>query len=133
MGDLNCEVGEEPLNLIENAGYVEQLLKYDANAYSYCYQGNGSLIDHVYANATMAAQITGAGVFHISSTCELANADYRYSDHDPYMVGINLGSRPTGCEQATATRTAIKRMQNGQLIIVRPDGTRYNVIGLRVE
>lgn len=133
VGDLNCEVGEEPLNLIENAGYVEQLLKYDANAYSYCYQGNGSLIDHVYANATMAAQITGAGVFHISSTCELANADYRYSDHDPYMVGINLGSHPTGCEQATATRTAIKRMQNGQLIIVRPDGTRYNVIGLRVE
>ena len=133
VGDLNCEVGEEPLNLIVNAGYVEQLLKYDANAYSYCYQGNGSLIDHVFANATMATQITGAGVFHISSTCEPANADYRYSDHDPYVVGINLGEQPTRCDQAAVSHTAAKLMQNGQLIIVRPDGTRYNVIGVKIQ
>ena len=66
IGDLNCEVGEEPLTILSDAGYEEQLLKYDASSYSYCYKGNGSLIDHVYANSTMAEQITGAGVYHIS-------------------------------------------------------------------
>ena len=100
LGDLNCEVGEEPLTLIENAGYEEQLLKYDESAYSYCYKGNGSLIDHVYANSTMAEQITGAGVFHISTTCESANYNHSYSDHDPYVVGINLASvHATECEE----------------------------------
>lgn len=102
MGDLNCEVGEDPLNVIENAGYTEQLLKYDASAYSHCYNG-GELIDHVYANASMAAQITGAGVFHISTSCGAdasANYGHRYSDHDPYLVGINLVSSQSGeCEE----------------------------------
>ena len=102
MGDLNCEVGEEPLDILEEAGFVEQLLKYNGNnIYSHCY-GGGELIDHVYANATMAEQITGAGLFHISTGCGAAatyNYGHRYSDHDPYMVAINLAStHPTECE-----------------------------------
>lgn len=101
MGDLNCEVGEDPLNIIEDAGYAEQLLKYDASAFSHCYNG-GELIDHAYANASMAAQITGAGVFHISTGCgsdASANYGHRYSDHDPYIVAINLSSEhPATCE-----------------------------------
>lgn len=103
LGDLNCEVGEEPLTIIENAGYEEQLLKYNAGAYSYCYKGDASLIDHVYANSTMAEQITGAGMFHISTGCGAdapANYSHRYSDHDPYVVGINLvSSHATECEE----------------------------------
>lgn len=132
MGDLNCEVGEEPLTIIENAGYVEQLLKYDANAYSYCYQGSGSLIDHVYANATMAAQITGAGVFHISTLCNPSNAAYSYSDHDPYLVAINLGNGATDCSTINATTAATKLIINGELIITLPDGARYNVMGQKI-
>lgn len=101
MGDLNCEVGEEPLKIIEDAGYVEQLLKYNNNPYSHCY-GGGELIDHVYANASMAEQVTGAGIFHISTGCGSSaskNAGHRYSDHDPYMVALNLASvHPTECE-----------------------------------
>lgn len=101
LGDLNCQVGEEPLEIIEEAGYVEQLLKYNSGAYSHCYNG-GELIDHVYANASMEEQVTGAGLFHISTGCgadAANNADHRYSDHDPYMVAINLAStHPTECE-----------------------------------
>ena len=101
VGDLNCEVGEDPLTIIENAGYTEQLLKYNPSAYSHCYNG-GELIDHVYANASMAEQITGAGVFHISTSCGAdgsLNTGHRYSDHDPYVVGINLlPTNATSCE-----------------------------------
>lgn len=102
VGDLNCEVGEQPLAIIADAGFKELLLKYNGNGiYSHCY-GGGELIDHVYANATMEEQVTGAGIFHISTGCGSSaskNAGHRYSDHDPYMVALNLASvHPTECE-----------------------------------
>ena len=103
LGDLNCEPGEQPLSIIDSAGYVEQLLRFDPGAYSHCWNWSGELIDHVYANTTMAAQITGAGLFHITTACENdanANEAYRYSDHDPYLVALNLISEhPTECEE----------------------------------
>lgn len=106
LGDFNCEVGEEPLEMIMTAGYEEQLLKYNQSAYSHCY-GGGELIDHVFANDPMSKQITGAGLFHISTSCGAdasANAGHRYSDHDPYLVGINLvASEPAECEEINAS------------------------------
>ena len=106
LGDLNCEVGEEPITIILNAGYEEQLLKYNASAFSHCYNG-GELIDHVMANASMAEMITGAGVYHISTSCgsdASKNYNYRYSDHDPYVVAFNLPEKQQGeCEDIDAT------------------------------
>ncbi len=90
MGDMNCTISEDPLVYIVNNGFVEQLLQYNASAYSYIYSGSKELIDHVFANSTMATQITGAGVFHVNTSSSWNNG-YKYSDHDPYLVGINLG------------------------------------------
>lgn len=96
LGDLNCEVGESPLATIINAGFEEQLLKYDAYAWSHCYDG-GELIDHVFANSSMAAQIVNAYVLHRSAyKCNpMVTSDMSWSDHDPYVVEINLGSPVT--------------------------------------
>lgn len=92
MGDMNAMMDEEAMQNIVNAGYAEQLLRYDQYAYSYCYKGNAQLIDHTFANASMAGQITGAAVWHINTTCGgYYNSSTRYSDHDPYLVGLNLG------------------------------------------
>lgn len=91
MGDMNCTISEDPLVYILNNGFEEQLLYYDASAYSYIYQQNKQLIDHAFANSTMATQITGAGVFHVNTSSSWNNG-YKYSDHDPYLVGISLGS-----------------------------------------
>ena len=107
VGDLNCEIGEEPITILLDAGYEELLVKYDADAYSHCYNG-GELIDHALANTTMSEQITGAGVFHISTSCgpyAYDNYNYRYSDHDPYVVGVNLtvNEKPTECENIDDT------------------------------
>ncbi|MBO4361533.1 MAG: choice-of-anchor J domain-containing protein [Paludibacteraceae bacterium] len=128
VGDLNCEVGEDPLDIIEAAGYTEQLLKYDASAYSHCYNG-GELIDHVYANASMAAQITGAGVFHISTSCGAdasANYGHRYSDHDPYLVGINLVSSSSGeCEEVEDSYLPTGGSSLGDMKAVSVSGQYY--------
>jgi|GEM_PF-813764 len=97
LGDLNCYVTEKPLQNIINAGYEEQLLRYDASSYSYCYGGVENLIDHALASCSMAKQITGAAVYHICTSCgasSVYNSDYRYSDHDPYIVGLKLNAEP---------------------------------------
>ena len=106
LGDLNCEIGEEPLQILVDAGYEEQLLSYNPAAFSHCY-GGGELIDHVFANSTMATQITGAAVYHICTKCgegAAYNADYRYSDHDPYLVGLKLNAE-SGEEETTECET----------------------------
>ena len=135
MGDLNCEVGESPLVKLENAGYQEQLLRFDANAYSHCYGGE-QLIDHVYANASMASQISGAGVFHISTSCgsdSYYNYNYRYSDHDPYIVGISLKNTTPVENIEIQERQSRKVMHEGHVYILLPDGSIFDSTGRRIE
>ena len=98
MGDLNCQMDEDAITVLLNDGLTEQLLSFDPNAYSYCYQGSANLIDHVFANSSMAGQITGAAVWHYNTTCG-GYVDYNeiYSDHDPYLVALNLGGELPDC------------------------------------
>ena len=88
LGDLNCQMDEEAITIIVNAGFTEQLLRFDDNAYSYIYHGDYELIDHAFANSTMAEQITGAAVWHANTSASYSS---QYSDHDPYLVAMNLG------------------------------------------
>jgi endonuclease/exonuclease/phosphatase family metal-dependent hydrolase len=107
LGDLNCQYGETPITMLINAGYEEQLLKYNPSAWSHCY-GSGELIDHVFANASMADQIVNAYVKHVSAyKCNAAVSSWQsWSDHDPYEVEINLSTEPAEegpCEDIDAT------------------------------
>ena len=97
MGDLNAEIDEESLQQIINAGYEEQLLKYYTGAmYTHCY-GDGSLIDHVMANNTMAAQVKNAEIMHVANVCSTGSKWNAYSDHDPYMVTLDLKESEFQC------------------------------------
>lgn len=92
MGDLNSMVGEACLNTIEDAGYEEQLLKHideHPGKYTHCWAG-GEVIDHVYANSDMAGQVTDAEILPIANSCSLADESLAYSDHNPYIVTLNL-------------------------------------------
>lgn len=133
LGDLNCEYGEAPITTIVNAGFEEQLLKYNPNAWSHCY-GGGQLIDHVLANPSMAAQIVNAHVEHICAcNCNSAvSYDQSWSDHDPYVIDINLGnSATTALEMMQIEPSARKEIRHGQLIIIR-GGEAFTVTGVRV-
>lgn len=101
LGDMNCTTDEEPIQyLISTAGLTEQLERFNSSAYSYYYNRQYQLIDHAMANATCAQQIVGAGLSHIAtggySLC-------KFSDHDLYMVGLNLGSYTPIPEDTTET------------------------------
>jgi endonuclease/exonuclease/phosphatase family metal-dependent hydrolase len=93
MGDLNSEMGEQCLNNLVDAGYEEQILKWEGEyAYSHWYD-YGELIDHVFANSTMAQQVIQATVMHIANPHSVGRYN-AYSDHDPFMVTLNLKAQP---------------------------------------
>ena len=133
MGDLNCQMDEEAITVIMNAGFEEQLLEYDANAYSYIYKGTHELIDHAFANETMAAQITGAAVWHTNTS---QSYNQRYSDHDAVMVGLRLGDDEpidqSDIDGIDASVPAVQKIiRRGQLIIIR-SGVEYTITGQRL-
>ena len=94
MGDLNSEIDEQCLRNLVDAGFEEQILKRDDAAFSY-YYNRGELIDHVFANGTMAAQITDAKILYIANPSSTGSRYSAYSDHDPYLVTLDLKAQPT--------------------------------------
>lgn len=102
LGDLNCGTMEEPVRLIEEYGYENVVSRYAPDGYSYTFNDEVEYLDHALASATLAEQITGVAPYHL-------NADepyqlhynygddttmYRYSDHDPIIIGLTLDSEP---------------------------------------
>ena len=118
MGDLNAQMDEETMQMLLRAGYEEQLLKYNITpVYSHCWEPENTLIDHVLANETMAQQVTSAQCLHIANPCSTGSKYYSYSDHDPYLVTLNLKhiEAPT---YSFAKATAVK--DGGQYLIAAP-------------
>ena len=131
VGDLNCQMEEEAITIIVNNDYEEQLLRFDEDAYSYIYKGNHELIDHAFANETMAAQITGAAVWHTNTSVSYSQ---RYSDHDAVLVGLRLGDEPGEAIEITTDNTlpaTHKIIRHGQIIIIR-GGEEYSITGQRL-
>ena len=141
MGDLNCTVDEAPVRKLTAAGYSEQLLRFDSDAFSHCYGGQGSLIDHALANASMAAQVVNAYVAHVCTTgCGYDNYDLSYSDHEPCVVEICLRENGIckfeGVEEVTARTPdngCRKILIGGHLFIVLPGGEMYDITGKKVQ
>lgn len=128
MGDLNAQMGEQCLTIIQNNGYVEQLLRFDEDAYSYIYYGSHELIDHAFANSTMAQQITAAAVWHTNTS---QSYNQRYSDHDAVLVGLRLGEQLSDIETIDVTVPAYKEIRNGQIVIIR-GGEVYTITGQKL-
>ena len=129
MGDLNAYTEETPIQNLINAGYAEQLVRFDPNAYTYNYYGEKGILDHAMANSTMADQVTGAYAYHINTS---GYSSYKYSDHDAVLVGLSLGkSSGEGIDELEVLPAARKYIQNGQ-IFIEIDGQVYTILGNRV-
>ena len=114
MGDLNAYAQEDPITAIKNAGYVNLIeQRIGADAYSYAFDGQWGYIDHALASSSLSGQVTGITEWHISAdepsvldyntdfksagqiTSLYAPDQYRSSDHDPIVLGLNLSSPST--------------------------------------
>jgi predicted extracellular nuclease len=131
MGDLNAYTYEDCIQTLISSGYDEMLVQYDSNAYSYIYQGDRCLLDHAMANSTMAEQVTGARVYHINTA---GGYNYKYSDHDAVLVGLNLGMQQPGegIQTVSTTVPARKVLRNGQLLI-EIDGHFFTITGTKIQ
>lgn len=105
VGDFNSYAKEDPIAALQSGGYNDLHSSFiGGQSYSYYYSGQAGYLDYALASAGLVAQITDAAVWHINSD-EATIFDYntysntapyyavnefRTSDHDPILVGLNL-------------------------------------------
>jgi hypothetical protein len=147
MGDLNAYGKEDPIQTLINGGYSDLHRAFHADsAYSYMYNVEAGYLDHAMASNSMRNQITGVSVFHINAdepdmfgyagTAYQPNM-YRYSDHDPVVVGLSLGIY-SGTENAV-NHNNIKIIENfadNNCIVYNAEGKMlqlYSINGLLLK
>lgn len=114
VGDLNSYAGEDPIAVLESAGYSNLVKAYHGDdAYSYVFDGQWGYLDYVIASSSLVPQVTGAADVHQNAdepsvldyntdfkspgqvTSLYAPDRFRTSDHDPVIAGLALGAAPT--------------------------------------
>lgn len=109
IGDLNAYAKEQPILVIENAGYTNLAEKFQgAGAYSYSFNGEHGYLDHALANQALVDLVVDTTEWHINAdeppvldynvnfksdqqVLDFYAPDaYRMSDHDPVVIAIDL-------------------------------------------
>ncbi|MFZ4640570.1 MAG: ExeM/NucH family extracellular endonuclease, partial [Nodosilinea sp.] len=119
LGDFNAYSKEDPITTLASNGYANLLPN---TSYSYVFDGQVGSLDHALATSTLSSQVIGADKWHINAdeptvldyntdfktanqVTSLYNSDpYRASDHDPVVVGLNLGVNLTGVDLSNYVR-----------------------------
>ncbi len=108
VGDYNSYAKETPIQTLEAGGFTNLVEKYQGeDAYSYVFDGQWGYLDQAMASLSMATQVTGAADYHINADepsvldyntnfkssgqvdSLYAPDEYRVSDHDPVLIGID--------------------------------------------
>ena len=135
IGDFNAYAQEDPVNELVANGYVDQMGRFSAGAYSYVFNGTAGRLDHGITTASLSAKVAGALHWHIDAdeasaqdynlefkqpacaTCAPdpfdASLPFRASDHDPVLLGLHLYKTLTG----TAGRDVITGTPGDDIII----------------
>lgn len=133
MGDLNAYAKEDPITTLIQGGMTDLHRYFHADSsYSYQYHGQFGYLDHALCNSTMLTQVTGMAGYHVNSdehdsyTYDKSNDQsmFRYSDHDPVLVGLKLGAVISRDFEPEL------RMEDGHLVIAGATNGRYTVHSL---
>ncbi|CAN5267619.1 ExeM/NucH family extracellular endonuclease [soil metagenome] len=108
-GDFNAYSQEDPMQVLYNAGYTDLRATFDPDTATYSFSGLSGSLDHVLANDAALGDVTDADVWSINSGEAIAYEYSRYnynltdfyspdqfraSDHDPLVVGLDLAGTP---------------------------------------
>jgi predicted extracellular nuclease len=109
IGDLNSYAQENTITTLKGLGYtnlIDHFLGQDA--YSYVFDGQWGYLDHALGSEHMVNQVSGVVEYHINAdepsvldyntnfktanliTTLYAPDQFRISDHDPVIIGLNL-------------------------------------------
>ncbi len=133
VGDLNSYAKEEPISTLISGGYTNLIESFlGPDAYSYVFDGQWGYLDHALGSATLLSQVSGVGEWHINAdepsvldyntdfktanlqTTLYAADQFRISDHDPVLVGLNPANVPptvgpiTGPTAPVAVNTTVQ-------------------------
>ncbi|HEU4513709.1 MAG TPA: ExeM/NucH family extracellular endonuclease, partial [Nocardioidaceae bacterium] len=105
IGDLNSYGEEDPIDVLEAAGYVDLVdtRLAESDQYSYVFSGQAGYLDHALVSPSLADRVTGVDIWHINADEALFldyntefnpdgfwdDSPYRSSDHDPVLVGLS--------------------------------------------
>jgi predicted extracellular nuclease len=108
-GDFNAYSMEDPVQVIEAAGYTALKSTDDPDEESYSFAGTSGSLDHVFANPAAKAMVSGVDLWEINANESVYYQYSRYnyigtnlytpsvfasSDHNPEIVGINVPKTP---------------------------------------
>ena len=106
IGDLNAYAMEDPIDALEDGGYTDLVEAFQGvGARSFVFFGQSGYLDHSLASPALVPFVTGVDLWHINAD-EPRGLDYnnfnqpalyqpdefRASDHDPVIVGLDLGA-----------------------------------------
>lgn len=150
LGDLNSYAKEDPIASLESAGYTNLISGHiGPDAYSYVFDGQWGYLDHAMASPSLLSQVAGVAEWHVNAD-EPSVLDYntnfksagqivslyapdqfRVSDHDPVIVGLNLTSLGFGgLEPPVAEAPALNTAKAGSTVAVNFELSGY--LGLDV-
>ena len=126
-GDFNASSMEDPVQVLTGDGYVNQE---EPGEYSYSFDGQSQSLDHVFANPTANAMVTGFDIWQINANETVFNQYSRYnynatilydegpfsaSDHNPEIVGIDVPDEDdTRVEATIAASHTPKKVKVGK-------------------
>ncbi|MFN0283207.1 MAG: ExeM/NucH family extracellular endonuclease [Kineosporiaceae bacterium] len=130
VGDLNSYSEEDPIEVLEAAGYVNLPRSFHGDeTYSYVFDGQWGYLDYALASPSLAAGAAGADEVHINadepsvldyntnfkSLAQVASLyapdRFRTSDHDPVLAGLQL----VGATTTTVTSSAPQVLHRGEV------------------
>ncbi len=110
IGDLNAYAREDPITALGSTGYTNLEADINPGAYSYVFGAQAGQLDYALSSPSLTGQVVGATTWHINTDepsvldyneefksagqlITLYSPDpYRASDHDPAIVGLQLGA-----------------------------------------
>ena len=126
LGDYNSYAKEDPITTLESGGFTNLVESFvGEDAYSYVFDGQWGYLDQALGSTSLTAQVTGVADYHIDAD-EPSVLDYntdfksagqlvslyapdqfRISDHDPVMVGLNLVNYPPELDDITVSSNLV--------------------------
>lgn len=111
IGDFNAYGHEDPIDVFTSQGWLDTVPSRAKGQYTYTFDGELGSLDHVIASPSLAASVTGAGVWTINSPewsdrgyafgATESGTPFRSSDHDPIVVGVSATAPPVSIDIAT--------------------------------
>lgn len=126
-GDFNAYTHEDPIQVLNEAGYTNLESTSDPSEESYNFDGQVGSLDHVLANTAALADVAGVDIWDINASESVyyeysrfnsnitnlyTTTPFKSSDHNPEIVGINTSDASTTEIQILGTNDFHGRLLN---------------------